>query len=244
MLATATGPNERELSRLFDGPDNSFRLNRKTILIAGGVIAVYAALGFYLAGQKYVFQAFEFTDPAPVSVRTVPLPKDPPPPQPDPEPRTVEQSPARNPVPTEFDPPKTLPTPPVNDPIPADGPIERLPPTPPTPKPAPPRVEPSPPAMISNPTWLRQPGAREFADFYPDRAIRLGRGGAVQMSCVVTVDGNLSQCAITAESPQNMGFGDAALRMAPYFQMLPQTRDGAPVGGARVNVPLRFAIDR
>ena len=35
-------------------------------------------------------------------------------------------------------------------------------------------------------------------------------------------------------------FGEQALKMITYFKMKPQTKDGAPVGGASVVIPIAF----
>ena len=37
-----------------------------------------------------------------------------------------------------------------------------------------------------------------------------------------------------------MGFGEAAISLSKMFKMRPQTRDGAPVGGASIVIPLTF----
>ena len=38
------------------------------------------------------------------------------------------------------------------------------------------------------------------------------------------------------------GFGQASLRLTSRFRMRPQTRDGAPVGGARVTIPITWQL--
>lgn len=44
-------------------------------------------------------------------------------------------------------------------------------------------------------------------------------GGVAKMKCVVNTDGKLSDCVIIFECPVGHGFGEAALKSAPYFKM-------------------------
>ena len=67
-----------------------------------------------------------------------------------------------------------------------------------------------------------------------------GVSGRAVISCLVTARGSLDDCAVASEDPPGRGFGGAALLMAPTFMMRPLTKDGVPVGGARITIPIRF----
>jgi protein TonB len=41
-------------------------------------------------------------------------------------------------------------------------------------------------------------------------------------------------------APQGEGFGEAALALTPLFRMKPMSRDGQPVAGGIVRVPIAF----
>ena len=61
-----------------------------------------------------------------------------------------------------------------------------------------------------------------------------------EMSCTVMASGKLDACRIVSESPPGMGFGAAALKLRSVFRMSVTTEGGRPVGGAIVNIPIRF----
>jgi hypothetical protein len=63
------------------------------------------------------------------------------------------------------------------------------------------------------------------------------------LRCKITVDGLVIDCVVIAEQPKNLGFGDAALSMAPLFRMKPFMRDGVPEGGAQVVIPINFGCE-
>ncbi len=77
--------------------------------------------------------------------------------------------------------------------------------------------------------------------FYPDRAMRMGVAGDAKIRCRVTATLTLDQCAVVSETPPDMGFGEAALKMLVLFKMKP-TEDGHPTAGAIVTIPIHFAV--
>lgn len=141
------------------------------------------------------------------------------------------------------------PPPPPDRPPPPPPPEQRVPPpdfsAPPTPTPIPVAVDPPPappvPSVIRNAEWLQRPNARDFARYYPERALERGQTGRVNLACLVAADGRIS-CSVTSEDPPGWGFGEAAVQISRHFRMSPQSRDGVPTSGGRINVPIIFNV--
>ena len=98
------------------------------------------------------------------------------------------------------------------------------------------------PSVITNPDWVRRPTGQNVADAYPDRALRAGLSGRAIVTCSVTLEGALSDCAILNETPPGYGFGAAAMRLTRSFWVRPATRDGKPVAGGKVTLPISFSL--
>ncbi len=91
------------------------------------------------------------------------------------------------------------------------------------------------PPTITNPRWLRQP--RDLARYYPARPLARNITGQVVLDCLVDTNGALN-CAVASETPANWGFGQAALRIARDYRMVPAMQDGQAVEGRyRMRVP-------
>jgi len=107
----------------------------------------------------------------------------------------------------------------------------------------------APPApLVLKPRWVYMPTSADLARFYPADAVKQHFEGTTMLSCVVDVDGRLSGCA--ARGPSGFGkppgmdeaFRKASLELVPLFRMEPQLVNGVAVGGARVNIPIRWVL--
>jgi TonB family protein len=131
--------------------------------------------------------------------------------------------------------------------MPAPGPISIPPPpplvinrndSPPVPTMAPKAGSPA----VSVPNWIRLPDGADMKRHYPPEALAHRIEGQVRLDCQVTSTGTLTDCRVAQEDPPGQGFGAATLALAPRFKMKAVTAEGAPVGGARVVIPLRWRL--
>lgn len=133
--------------------------------------------------------------------------------------------------------PLSLTTPGQSPASPGDGVVPLVPP------PAAPATETlvaavAPPAAATV-SWAQRPSARRIAELYPQRGLREGVGGRVQLDC--TVQTNLAvACAIVSETPAGIGFGRAALSAATAYRAQPTRSDGASSIGARARITVNF----
>ena len=98
------------------------------------------------------------------------------------------------------------------------------------------------PPVIGDPHWLSVPSAADLSRYYPQRAVDRDLSGQVTLQCLVSATGQVRDCQVAEETPKDVGFGQAAKKLSPYFRMSPRTEDGTPVDGASVRIPLRFNL--
>jgi TonB family protein len=90
------------------------------------------------------------------------------------------------------------------------------------------------------PDWLKRPSLQDLLTVWPKEAWKHGEGGEATISCEVNAQGSLINCSVLREAPPGSGFGAAALALSSQFLMKPALRDGSPVAGGKVNIPIRF----
>ncbi len=100
------------------------------------------------------------------------------------------------------------------------------------------------PVEIYDAQWLQGPAPDEVAKLFPTTATKAGlRTGLGTLDCQVLHSGSLDHCIAAAEDPPGMGFGDAAVAISKDFTMNPWSKQGFPVDGAHVRLPIRLTLD-
>lgn len=103
----------------------------------------------------------------------------------------------------------------------------------------------APPAMVTTrPDWRRLPTGDDIRRVFPKPALHRGISGAVLMVCSIRRTGSLADCRVEDEAPAGAGFGDAALRLVDKFEVRPQTKNGVPIDGGTLRIPMRFVNPR
>ncbi|MCR6643577.1 MAG: energy transducer TonB [Terricaulis sp.] len=95
--------------------------------------------------------------------------------------------------------------------------------------------------VFANPEWIVRTSPDLFARYYPHEANMQGVDGRVVLDCIVNLDTTLD-CDVAEETPTDWGFGAAALEISSHWRVRPATRDGVPMEGGRLRVPLAFRV--
>lgn len=95
-----------------------------------------------------------------------------------------------------------------------------------------------PPSNEDLPGWTRTPSAADMAAAYPAEARAANFAGSATIECSVAAGGRLADCVTVGEV--GSGFGDAALAVAPKFQMPVKSPSGASMIGRTVRFPVQW----
>jgi hypothetical protein len=101
----------------------------------------------------------------------------------------------------------------------------------------------APPLEVQNPLWVRHVDPKQAAAVYPEAAIKAGyKSGVAVLACSVAHTGVLTGCMVDSEAPADVGFGEAALKIAAVMAMNPWTQQGEPVDGMTIRLPIRLVL--
>ncbi|HEY8617115.1 energy transducer TonB [Phenylobacterium sp.] len=95
--------------------------------------------------------------------------------------------------------------------------------------------------VVRNPSYAAIPSAADFQVTFPktENGVNSVR---VALVCTAAAGGALADCAVDREEPAGMGYGQAALALAPKFRVAAWSNDGQPTWGAKVRVPIRYEL--
>jgi hypothetical protein len=96
--------------------------------------------------------------------------------------------------------------------------------------------------QISGLAWIRRPHNWQFVEQYPHAPLAELPEGAVELACGVREDFGLS-CAVSRETPEGRGFGQAALSLAERFEIAPMLLNGSSTMGLRLCLRLNFPAE-
>jgi protein TonB len=97
------------------------------------------------------------------------------------------------------------------------------------------------PKLLLKPDWLRGISSEDVLSAYPPQAQAANvLSGLGTVECRVGGDGALLDCAVISEVPADLGFGDAARKVASILKVNLWSRAGEPTAGATLRLPLRF----
>ena len=94
---------------------------------------------------------------------------------------------------------------------------------------------------ITTPRWTRTMTPEGMALAYPQAAVKAGvKTGLGVVACVVDIRGELTDCQVRREDPVGLDFGAAAMEAAKLMAMNPWSKEGEPLDGLPIVLPVRF----
>lgn len=109
-------------------------------------------------------------------------------------------------------------------------------------RPAAPVQLPPPGGLIARPDWVRKPSAVAIERAFPEAALKAQETGWAVIECTIKPDGGMEACIVTAEQPQGLGFGDAALALGRMYKVKPFAEDGQSFAGRKVRAVIDFTL--
>ncbi|HRE61462.1 MAG TPA: TonB family protein [Micropepsaceae bacterium] len=188
------------------------------------VTTIWVSILLHLAAGLWFIDSFNFVAPEPQPIEPItaviipPAPpvEEPPPPVREPEP--VQPQIAPKPVETAYQSDVApLPLPPQTGPANPDGPMVAFE-----------EVEPKPDRRV-------QPD-------YPERALRYGKDGVVDLLLTILPDGSVADVRVVAVSPDGYGFDREALKAVRRWTYKPQLRGGVAIKRENVRVQVVFQM--
>jgi len=96
----------------------------------------------------------------------------------------------------------------------------------------------------NRPIWSRTPDPGAIS-FPPEARAKGLRKGSAAIDCAVAAKGGeLVDCRVVRENPEDAGFGQAALAGSEHFALSLWSFDGRPVEGHRITLPIDFVDDQ
>lgn len=97
--------------------------------------------------------------------------------------------------------------------------------------------------VLTHVPWRQAPTVAEVLEAYPAKARLAKVGGAAVLDCSIKKDGGLSACRVMRETPEGLGFGNAARSLAPRFSAPTDNSEGDSVAGSHVHLSVTFAAN-
>ena len=96
-------------------------------------------------------------------------------------------------------------------------------------------------ATVTRPIWAEMPAIQDVQASFPKTQNGVNNVRVV-LGCEIVAGGALSDCSVAQEDPAGQGYGQGALALASKFKVAPWGQDGSPTIGARIKLPIRYAL--